>query len=148
MPLPPSAACRAATTISPSGNGATSRNVRARHKKWPTPFELSSNPRPTGSATHLMPAAFTINGQRVNAEPGRSLFDLAEKAGVRVPTSCIKNGKCKECVVEVTAGAALLSPPTEREHHLRDSFRLSCQASIVATDGDVRGQTMRRGQMR
>src|SRR5687768_4403404 len=95
-----------------------------------------------------MPATFTINGQRIDAEPGLSLFDLAEKAGVRVPTSCIKNGKCKECVVEVTAGAALLSRPTNQERHLRDSFRLSCQASIVGTDGDVHGQTMRRGQMR
>jgi uncharacterized 2Fe-2S/4Fe-4S cluster protein (DUF4445 family) len=79
---------------------------------------------------------------------GASLFDCAERAGVRVPTSCLKNGKCKECVVEVAEGMECLSPPTPCENHLAGSFRLSCQASISAADGQLRCHTMRRGHMR
>ena len=45
-----------------------------------------------------------FNGQTCDAEPGTSLFTFAEKLGVQVPTSCNKQGKCKECVVEVTEG--------------------------------------------
>src|SRR5688572_28428379 len=97
-----------------------------------------------------MSVHLTINGNRTDTVNGLSLFDHAEQLGVRVPTSCRKNGKCKECIVEVTAGLDLLSPPTAHEAHLKDKFRLSCQCFIntAATDGDVKCHTMRRGQMR
>ncbi len=98
-----------------------------------------------------MPVTLTINGQRVDLTPGVSLFAAAERAGVRVPTSCVTQGKCKECVVEVTSGAELLSVPTEAEKHLdvRGSrFRLSCQARVSAGDGQIVCHTMRRGHMR
>ena len=77
-----------------------------------------------------------------------SLFDCAEGIGVRVPTSCLKNGKCKECVVEVAEGMECLSPPTPAEKHLAGNFRLSCQASIATAEGQLRCHTMRRGHMR
>jgi uncharacterized 2Fe-2S/4Fe-4S cluster protein (DUF4445 family) len=89
-----------------------------------------------------------LNGHACDAERGASLFTLAEKLGVAVPTSCNKQGKCKECVVEVTEGMARLSPPGPEEKHLRGAFRLSCCARIAADDGEVRGHTMRRGAMR
>jgi len=92
--------------------------------------------------------ALSINGQTTIAPVGASLFDCAGRAGVRVPTSCLKNGKCKECVVEVAEGMEYLSPPTPSESHLAGHFRLSCQASIAAGDGHVRCHTMRRGHMR
>src|SRR5688500_4213219 len=97
-----------------------------------------------------MSVTLTINGNRTDTVAGLSLFDHAEQLGVRVPTSCRKNGKCKECIVEVTEGLDLLSPPTAHEAHLKDKFRLSCQCFIntAATDGVVRCHTMRRGQMR
>lgn len=98
-----------------------------------------------------MPATLTLNGQRIDVAPGVSLFAAAERAGVRVPTSCVTQGKCKECVVEVTAGAELLSAPTDAEKHLdvRGSrFRLSCQACVNAGDGEIVCHTMRRGHMR
>lgn len=98
-----------------------------------------------------MPVTLTINGQRVDATPGSSLFAAAERAGVRVPTSCVTLGKCKECIVEVTAGAELLSAPTDAERHLDvrgTGFRLSCQARVAAGDGDLTCHTMRRGHMR
>jgi len=96
-----------------------------------------------------MPAVLTINGQAsvVSSETG-SIFDCAERVGVRVPTSCQKNGKCKECIVEVIEGIDLLSPRTEQEKHLKGNFRLSCQTRVVADEGEIRCHTMRRGHLR
>jgi uncharacterized 2Fe-2S/4Fe-4S cluster protein (DUF4445 family) len=101
-----------------------------------------------------MPVTLTVNGHRLAAAPGVSLFDAAEQAGVRVPTSCVTQGKCKECVVEVTSGMDLLTAPTEFERHLdgfnqRGSrFRLSCQCRVAADEGAIACHTMRRGEMR
>ena len=98
-----------------------------------------------------MPVTLTINGHRIVAPAGFSLFTLAEQAGVRVPTSCVTQGKCKECVVEVTRGMELLSAPTDSEKHLdlrASPFRLSCQCRIASEDGAVDCHTMRRGHMR
>jgi uncharacterized 2Fe-2S/4Fe-4S cluster protein (DUF4445 family) len=95
-----------------------------------------------------MAVALTINGQSTEALPGTSLFDFAERLGVRVPTSCQKQGKCKECMIEVVEGMDCLSPPTDAEEHLKGNFRLSCQCRVVKDSGVVRCHTMRRGQMR
>ena len=97
-----------------------------------------------------MPVTLTINGHRIVTPVGVSLFAAADSAGVHVPTSCVTQGKCKECVVEVTRGMELLSPPTVFEKHLdaRSRFRLSCQCRITADHGDVECHTMRRGHMR
>ncbi len=88
-----------------------------------------------------------INSRRIDAVAGPSLFDYAEELGVRVPTSCHKNGKCRECLVEVTEGAEHLSAPSVEEEHLRDRFRLSCRAKIVADRGTIRCHTLHRGEM-
>lgn len=82
------------------------------------------------------------------AARGDSLFTCAERLGLRVPTSCQKQGKCKECVVEVTAGMDCLSAPEPEERHLKPPFRLSCRARLVNDAGVVRCHTMRRGEMR
>ena len=95
-----------------------------------------------------MSVTLTINGRTAIASPGRTIFDQAEALGIRVPTSCQKNGKCKECVIEIAEGADLLSPPTPPEGHLKPPFRLSCQCTIVSDAGSLRCHTMRRGQMR
>src|SRR6059058_4544164 len=95
-----------------------------------------------------MSATLTINGHSTDAPAGVSLFDLAERLGVQVPTSCKKNGKCKECIVEVAEGKDLLTPPTSYESHLRGNFRLSCQWALGGDEGEVRGHGRRGGQMR
>ena len=96
-----------------------------------------------------MPVALTINGRTTEATAGgASLFDIAESIGIRVPTSCLKNGKCKECIVEVTEGMAALSSHTIQEAHLHGAFRLSCQTCVTAPSGVVKCHTMRRGHMR
>lgn len=99
-----------------------------------------------------MPAHLTINDQRVPAPAGESIFDLAEQADVRVPTSCRKNGRCRECLVEVVEGAGLLTRRRDEESHLSDPFRLAC-CTRIADDpwGDAGGgvvcRTMRRGAL-
>ncbi len=89
-----------------------------------------------------------FNNQRSDVTPGSSLFDYAESLGLKVPTSCRKQGKCKECVVEITEGLECLSDPAPQENHLKGNFRLSCCCKIVAGAGIVRCHTMRRGRMR
>ena len=89
-----------------------------------------------------------FNGQRASVKLGSSLFDYAETLGINVPTSCRKNGKCKECVVEIAEGMEQLSQPVPEENHLRGNFRLSCCCKIVSDSGVVRCHTMRRGEMR
>ena len=95
-----------------------------------------------------MAVTLTINGRTGLASAGSSLFDHAERWGIRVPTSCQKQGKCKECMVEVAEGMDCLSAPTEEEGHLKGNFRLSCQCHVSADAGQVRCHTMRRGHMR
>jgi uncharacterized 2Fe-2S/4Fe-4S cluster protein (DUF4445 family) len=95
-----------------------------------------------------MAVTLTINGQSIEATGGRSLFDYAEALGIDVPTSCRKQGKCKECMVEVVEGMNALSALAEPERHLKGNFRLACQVCVTADDGHVRCHTMRRGHMR
>ncbi|MGA3017897.1 MAG: ASKHA domain-containing protein [Bryobacteraceae bacterium] len=95
-----------------------------------------------------MPATLTINGQSTSAALGSTIFDCAESLGVRVPTSCHKQGKCKECLVEVVEGMECLSPRTPEEKHLDGRFRLSCRTAVSADAGLIRCHTMRRGEMR
>src|SRR5579862_4759239 len=89
-----------------------------------------------------------FNGRQTGVTPGLSLFDYATALGINVPTSCRKNGKCKECVVEVIEGMDCLSGRLPAEKHLKGQFRLSCSCCIVKDAGVVRCHTMRRGEMR
>ncbi len=94
-----------------------------------------------------MPVRLHLNHQPVDAPLGASVFDCAETLGVKVPTSCRKQGKCKECIVEVTSGAEYLSAPGPEEKHLQDNFRLSCRACVTAETGAIECHTMRRGTL-
>jgi uncharacterized 2Fe-2S/4Fe-4S cluster protein (DUF4445 family) len=96
-----------------------------------------------------------FNNQKHNVSPGSLLHEYAESFGIRVPTSCNRQGKCKECLVEVTEGMELLSKPVEKEAHLRvpassgkNKFRLSCRTKIIADSGVIRCNTMHRGIMK
>ncbi len=89
-----------------------------------------------------------INDRQLAAAPGTSLFDCADVLGIKVPTSCNKNGKCRECLVEVTEGGELLCPREPEENHLKGCFRLACRCKIVAGSGVIRCHTMRRGLLR
>ncbi len=95
-----------------------------------------------------MPVRVTVNSKEVTASSGPSLFECAEQLGVRVPTSCFKQGKCRECLVEVVEGMDLLSPRSQEEGHLEGNFRLSCRARIVSDTGTLSCHTLRRAAMR
>jgi uncharacterized 2Fe-2S/4Fe-4S cluster protein (DUF4445 family) len=89
-----------------------------------------------------------INSVEVETSPGPSLFDCAERVGVAVPTSCGKQGKCRECLVEVVEGMEHLSDRTPEEEHLKGDFRLACRCRVAADAGTVRCHTLRRAAMR
>jgi uncharacterized 2Fe-2S/4Fe-4S cluster protein (DUF4445 family) len=89
----------------------------------------------------------SFDGAVVVAEAGMSLFECAEAAGIAVPTSCFKQGKCRECLVEVEEGAEFLTAPAPQEDHLQGRFRLSCRARITRA-GAIRCHTLRRGALR
>ncbi len=95
-----------------------------------------------------MAVTLDINERSTEAAAGATLFDCAERMGIRVPTSCQKQGKCKECMVEVVEGLEHLSAPSAEEAHLRGRFRLACRSQVTADAGLVRCHTMRRGTMR
>ena len=60
-----------------------------------------------------------FNQQCSHVSPGASLFDCAEALGIKVPTSCRKQGMGKECLVEVSEsmeclGQIVLKPDMPR----------------------------------
>ncbi len=57
---------------------------------------------------------FKLNGREVSFEPGQTILEAAEAAGVRIPTLChLKgtepSGACRVCLVEVEGAAALVT---------------------------------------
>lgn len=94
----------------------------------------------------------TVTEDTGEAAIGASLFELADTMGIQVPTSCKKNGKCRECLVEVTKGMQHLTPRTEEESHLTGKFRLSCRTRIIPSISNekrkVKCHTLKRQEMR
>ena len=73
-----------------------------------------------------------------------TLFDRADEMSLRVPTSCRRSGRCRECVVEVREGAEHLDERTEPEGFLRGAFRLACQARLTSPEAPVAFDVVRR----
>ena len=95
-----------------------------------------------------VPLQVSINTETLDAPRGLSLFECGEWMGVHIPTSCHKNGKCRECLVEVAEGMEHLTPRSPEESHLSEAFRLSCRARLTSDSGVVRCHTMRRSELR
>ncbi|HVO72852.1 MAG TPA: ASKHA domain-containing protein [Ignavibacteriaceae bacterium] len=98
-----------------------------------------------------------FNNNQESVEPGLYLHEYAERFGIHVPTSCNRQGKCKECLVEISEGMELLSQPAPQEMHLlnktgipgtNNKFRLSCRTQIIKDSGVIRCSTLRRGNMK
>jgi len=75
---------------------------------------------------------------------GRTVFDHADLMEIRLATSCGRSASCHECTVEVLEGEGCLSPRGATEAFLTDGYRLSCQAKVESTDGDVTIVPLRR----
>jgi uncharacterized 2Fe-2S/4Fe-4S cluster protein (DUF4445 family) len=98
-----------------------------------------------------------FNNNQDFVEAGSYLHEYAEKFGIHVPTSCNRQGKCRECLVEISEGMELLSEPAPQEKHLlnktgipgtNNKFRLSCRTKIIGNSGIIKCSTMRRGNMK
>lgn len=85
----------------------------------------------------------SINGKSIEADRNQTLFDLVESMSIKVPSSCKKQGTCKECIFEIKEGADLLSPMTKEEQHLTARYRLTCQAHIIE-EGEVVMEELKR----
>lgn len=51
---------------------------------------------------------FMPDAVEVDAEPGELMLQVAERAGVRIPTGCLM-GSCHACEVEIEGGPSLCS---------------------------------------
>ena len=90
----------------------------------------------------------TIDGRSVPARKGQSLFDCGEEAGIRIPTSCKKNGKCRECLVEIVGGEDALEPRTPEEARLNEGYRLACRARLRSNSEEISCRSLQRGSFR
>jgi ferredoxin len=84
-----------------------------------------------------MPAiTYLPAGTRLPCAPGESVFEVARRNGVRVPTACAGQATCGLCRVKVVSGEEHLTPfnAAERKHlgnvYFITKLRLSCQARI------------------
>lgn len=82
--------------------------------------------------------------ERLRPVAGATLFDYADRAATRVPSSCARSGICHECVVRIDAGLSALSPRAEAERFLQDPFRLACQTEVIDRSAQVAFQPLRR----
>jgi uncharacterized 2Fe-2S/4Fe-4S cluster protein (DUF4445 family) len=75
-------------------------------------------------------------GRRATAQPGETILQVAQRAGVGIMAVCGGHGTCGRCVVQVRAGQ--LSEPTAVEKkrfspdQLAQGFRLACQAKPLS----------------
>ena len=74
---------------------------------------------------------------------GTYLIDAARRMGAPLGAGCTAGkGQCPSCIVSITTGANLLSPPSQAEQkqlgaeHLEQALRLACQVKIE-NHGDV-----------
>ena len=84
--------------------------------------------------------------------PGTYVIDAARRMGAPLGTGCTAGkGDCPSCVVSITTGAELLSPPSMAEEkqlgveQLEQALRLACQVKIE-NHGEVVVQVTSRPQ--
>lgn len=95
-----------------------------------------------------MAVELAIDGQTTRLDPQESVFEAAERVGVAVPSSCRKQGKCRECLIEIATGADCLAPRGPEELHLAENFRLACRThALPGCDGHVRAHTLKRSTL-
>ena len=118
--------------------------TRERARKRLGQIKQSAAARREGGALPTGPGTVSHDGKTQPLALGMTLFDCADELAVEVPTSCLRNGRCHECVVEVTGGKDALCARTEAESFLRPPYRLACQAVVERDDIDVTFAPLRR----
>ena len=118
--------------------------TRERAKTKLSAIKRAAAARREGAALPTGPGTASHDGKTQPLAIGMTLFDCADELAVEVPTSCHRNGRCHECVVEVTGGEGALCARTEAESFLRAPYRLACQAVVERDDIDVAFAPLRR----
>ena len=118
--------------------------TRERAKQKLGTIKQAAAARREGTVPPTGPGTVTHDGVTQPLAIGMTLFDCADELAVEVSTSCLRNGRCHECVVEVSAGDDALSARTEAEGFLRAPYRLACQATVERDDIDVAFAPLRR----
>ena len=70
------------------------------------------------------PVSFTLNGNEVTAQPGESIWQVADRLGTEIPHLCYQpepgynaDGNCRTCMVEIegerTLAASCIREPSE-----------------------------------
>jgi ferredoxin len=86
----------------------------------------------------------------VELPAGATLFEAGARAQAAIDTACVGKGTCGLCRVKIIAGAEHLVPYTDEERkHLGNVYhltrvRLACRARLVAADGEVAIQVIRK----
>ena len=81
--------------------------------------------------------------QTVDCRDRESIFEVAQRTGIPIPTACAGKATCGLCRVKILAGAEFLSPLNADEmRHLGNTYfitklRLSCQARVSGGDVSV-----------
>ena len=103
-----------------------------------------------GPAPPAAPAAAAVGAVSVEGAAGTTLFDAGAQARAGIDTACVGKGTCGLCRIKVRAGAELLSPYSDEElRHLGNLYhltrvRLACRARLVADDGEVAVEVVRK----
>lgn len=92
-------------------------------------------------------ASIWIEKHSIPLIAGQTLFEHADRMGVRIPASCNRDGSCHACMVHVSEGAGMLSERSPEERFLRGGYRLACQCRVERTDHDVHIRMLRRGRL-
>ncbi len=80
---------------------------------------------------------FQPSGRSIEVEPGTSLYDAAQRAGLPVASSCSAEATCGKCNMRVIAGEQNISPrqPLEerllKKEHKPPTDRISCLTRIT-----------------
>lgn len=89
-------------------------------------------------------AKLIIDGKETPLNMGMTIFEHADAVDVRIPSSCPRQGICRECIVHVREGQDALEPRTPEESFLTGEFRLACQARVARDDRDIEVTTLKR----
>jgi uncharacterized 2Fe-2S/4Fe-4S cluster protein (DUF4445 family) len=84
----------------------------------------------------LVDPAARAEPRAVDVAPDTTLLQAALDAGVDIPATCGRRGRCRSCRVKVLSGD--IPPPTVQDtiqlghDAVRERFRLSCQTAVIA----------------
>ncbi len=91
---------------------------------------------PDSSSKKLLKVEFQPLGRRTEIEPGRTLIEAAQSAGVDLVSVCGGYGSCDSCRVKLVNGKLNEPTSTERDifvsKDIENGYRLACQAIPVS----------------